>query len=96
MFTFNAPQTMSYKVEYIFRVKNARNPIYVFQTAPYVLTPPAPDVVRINGPAISGARPGSPFLFAVPVSGKRPVTFEAKGFPQACPSIRKPGSSPEK
>ena len=81
MFTFNAPQTMSYRVEYIFRVKNASNPIYIFQTAPYVLTPPAPDVVRINGPAVFGARPGSPFLFAIPVSGKRPVTFEATDLP---------------
>ncbi len=81
MFTFEAPQTMSYKVEYIFTVKNARNPIYVYQTAPYILTPPTPDEARINGPGIFGARPGSPFMYNIPASGKRPMTFEAEDLP---------------
>lgn len=81
MFTFEAPQTMSYKVEYIFKVKNARNILYATQSAPYILTPPAPDEARINGPKIFGAHPGSPIMYTIPASGKRPMTFGAEGLP---------------
>lgn len=48
---------------------------------PYILTPPPPKTPRINGPTITGARPGSPFLFQVPATGIRPMTFTAKGLP---------------
>ena len=48
----------------------------------YILTPKAPDTPRINGPKIYGARPGSPFLFRIPATGIRPMTFEAKGLPK--------------
>jgi alpha-galactosidase len=37
--------------------------------------------VRINYPRIFGVRPGSPFLFHVPVSGSRPFTVTAQGLP---------------
>ncbi|MBC8138145.1 MAG: putative Ig domain-containing protein [Fibrella sp.] len=47
-----------------------------------ILTPPAPDKPRINGPSVYGQRPGSPFLYAVPVTGIRPMTFAAKGLPE--------------
>lgn len=36
---------------------------------------------RINHPRVFGARPGAPFLFTVPVSGDRPMSFEATGLP---------------
>ena len=39
---------------------------------------PAP---RITGAAIVGARPGHPFLFKVPATGDRPLTFAAEGLP---------------
>ena len=81
MFTFEAPQTTSYKVEYIFKVKKARNPIYAYQTAPYLLTPPPPEEARVNGPKIFGARPGSPFMYSIPASGRRPMTFDVEGLP---------------
>lgn len=47
-----------------------------------ILTPPAPLTPRINGPRIYGARPGAPFLFRVPTTGLRPMTFSAKGLPR--------------
>ncbi len=37
---------------------------------------------KINGPRVFGARVGSPFFFAIPVSGKRPIKFSAAGLPQ--------------
>ena len=48
----------------------------------HILTPPAPDTPRINGPKVYGARPGSDFLFRIPATGNRPMCFEAKGLPK--------------
>lgn len=42
----------------------------------YILTPKAPDTPRINGAKVFGVRPGSPFLFIVPATGKRPLVFQ--------------------
>jgi alpha-galactosidase len=49
--------------------------------APYILTPPPPARPRINGARVFGVRPGSPFLFAVPATGDRPMKFAARGLP---------------
>lgn len=48
---------------------------------PYILTPPAPATPRINGASVFGVRPGSPFLFTVPATGDRPMTFSATNLP---------------
>ncbi|HUZ07465.1 MAG TPA: alpha-galactosidase, partial [Candidatus Paceibacterota bacterium] len=49
--------------------------------APYILTPPAPHTPRINGPDVFGVRPGSPFLYTIPATGDRPMTFSADHLP---------------
>jgi len=49
--------------------------------APYILTPKPPATPRINGPAVFGVRPGSPFLYSMPVTGERPIEYRAKGLP---------------
>lgn len=49
--------------------------------SPYILTPPAPDKPRINGAKITGASPGRPFMFKVPVTGKRPMKIIAENLP---------------
>jgi len=36
---------------------------------------------RINGAAVVGNRPGTPFLFTIPAIGARPMTFKAKHLP---------------
>jgi alpha-galactosidase len=46
-----------------------------------ILTPPS-EKPRINGPKVFGVRPGAPFLYAIPATGKRPVTFAAEGLPK--------------
>ena len=46
-----------------------------------ILTPPPPAEPRINGPKIYGVHPGSPFLFRIPATGERPMTFSASGLP---------------
>jgi alpha-galactosidase len=47
----------------------------------YILTPPVADAPRINGAKITGATPGRPFLFRVPVTGKSPVNISLTNLP---------------
>lgn len=47
----------------------------------YILTPQAKEVPRINGASIFGVRPGSPFLYTIPATGKRPITFSVEDLP---------------
>jgi len=47
----------------------------------YILTPPAPQTPRINGARAFGVRPGHPFLFTIPATGKRPMTFAVEKLP---------------
>src|ERR1700722_5082652 len=40
-----------------------------------LLTPLPPNEPRINGPEVYGEHPGSPFLYRIPCTGERPITF---------------------
>ncbi|MDO8539584.1 MAG: NPCBM/NEW2 domain-containing protein [Opitutaceae bacterium] len=46
-----------------------------------ILTPKPPAAPRINGPRLYGGRPGHPFLYRIPTTGERPITFAADGLP---------------
>ena len=50
--------------------------------APYILTPVAPATPRINGASVFGVRPGSPFLYTIPATGERPMTFAVSHLPR--------------
>ncbi|MCR4409138.1 MAG: NPCBM/NEW2 domain-containing protein [Candidatus Saccharicenans sp.] len=56
-------------------------PVKPYAAAPYILTPATGPEPRINGPRVFGVRPGSPFLFTIPATGQRPMTFAAEGLP---------------
>jgi len=47
-----------------------------------ILTPKPGPKPRINGTKIFGVRPGSSFLFKIPATGTKPITFEVAGLPQ--------------
>ncbi|MFN8009212.1 MAG: putative Ig domain-containing protein [Terriglobia bacterium] len=47
-----------------------------------ILTPKPSPAPRINGARVFGVRPGSPFLFTIPATGKRPLRFEVEHLPQ--------------
>jgi alpha-galactosidase len=47
----------------------------------HILTPSPAATPRINGPKIYGQRPGVPFLYTVPATGDRPISFAADGLP---------------
>ncbi len=48
----------------------------------YLLTPKPGDNPRINGAKVFGVRPGNPFLYTIPATGKRPMTFSVINLPQ--------------
>ena len=43
-----------------------------------ILTPKPAPAPRLNGPRVIGARPGNPFLFRIPATGTRPITFSVE------------------
>lgn len=64
-----------------FLEKSSKNTISSEIILPYLLTPPASDKVKINGPAIFGVRPGSPFLYKIPATGKKPLYYLVENLP---------------
>jgi alpha-galactosidase len=49
---------------------------------PVILTPKAARTPRINGARIFGVHPGHPFLFTIPATGDRPMTFAVDHLPK--------------
>jgi len=47
-----------------------------------IRTPAAPATPRVNGPNIFGVTPGAEFLYTIPATGQRPMTFEIEGLPK--------------
>jgi alpha-galactosidase len=48
---------------------------------PYLLTPTTSKKPSINTPAVTGVKPGSPFIYLIPVSGIRPMQYTIKNLP---------------
>jgi alpha-galactosidase len=48
----------------------------------YILTPKPARTPRINGARIFGVHPGHPFLFTIPATGERPMTFAVDHLPK--------------
>ncbi len=46
-----------------------------------ILTPKPPERPRINGARVFGVRPGHPFLFTIPATGRRPIEFAVDDLP---------------
>jgi len=51
-------------------------------SAPAAVREAAASAPRINGPTVFGVRPGSPFLYSIPATGTRPVTYAADALPE--------------
>ncbi len=63
-------------------------PLYAAETPPpladlqaEIRTPKPPATPRINAAPVFGVRPGHPFLYRIPATGARPMTFSADGLP---------------
>lgn len=63
-------------------------------------TPAPPPTPHLNGPKVYGARPGHPFLYRIPCTGSRPITFSARKLPASLNLNRRTGiisgTTPEK
>jgi len=48
---------------------------------PVVLTPVSGPEPRLRGARLTGVRPGHPFLYGIPATGQRPISFAAENLP---------------
>src|SRR5439155_13605770 len=62
-----------------------------FASAAEILTPPPLATPTINGPTIYGQRPGRPFLYRIPATSDRPITFAVEGLPPGLALYEKTG-----
>lgn len=46
-----------------------------------ILTPKPGPAPKINGPRLFGVRPGRPFLYRIPCTGRRPINFDVNSLP---------------
>ena len=51
------------------------------QTTMTISMTPPPATPRLQPPSLVGAKPGTPFLFAIPATGQAPLTFSSSGLP---------------
>jgi len=83
-FTYTLPKLA--KKSYVLKFKFAENhwgeTISKSEGTPYILTPYLSAKPRINGASVYGARPGNPFLYLIPATGKKPLTYSATGLPE--------------
>lgn len=79
-------------VEAVFHVSGAApRAVAAPQEEKAILTPrPGPEP-RINGPKVFGARPGRPFVYRIPCTGTRPITFAAENLPGGLTLDRRTG-----
>lgn len=79
---FNLDFNNSCRVIYAYNLASANNTKTVSEEIPYILTPKASLSPSVNGPTITGVRPGSPFLYKVPVTGERPLDITVSNLPK--------------
>jgi len=75
-------QKKSYRITYVFLENRSGNAVIKNEGTPYILTPAVAAKVRINGPDVFGERPGNPFLYRIPATGQKPITYKAERLPK--------------
>jgi alpha-galactosidase len=60
-------------------------------TQPIIVFAKTPARPVINGPSVLGVTPGKPILYKIPVSGKKPVTYEIEKLPAGLQLDKKTG-----
>jgi len=83
-YTYHAalPENKSYQVQYHFEEDRTRKTLSLSEGIPYILTPRVSEYPKINGPAVFGIRPGSPFQYKIPATGSRPLVYTVTGLPR--------------
>lgn len=75
------PKGKRYDVLAEFAEANTGKSISADFITPYILTPDASPLPKINGAKVFGVRPGSPFLFKIPATGKKPLQYSVENLP---------------
>lgn len=70
------------KITYTGKKPSAKSRSEYLPSELYILTPSAPDEPQINGAKVYGVKPGRPFLYRIPATGKRPIEFAVEGLPE--------------
>jgi len=79
-FTIHPLLRRSYWIMYYFTEERSHETRVWIESTPYVLTPYPGAKPRINGPDVFGARPGNPFLYRIPATGKH-LEYSVTGLP---------------
>jgi len=66
---------------FVSTLANAQDASHSDSNVAEIRTPPAPHTPRINGPDIFGVRASHPFLYHIPVTGDRPMSYSVDGLP---------------
>jgi len=69
-------------VTYTFEESKSKHKVTQSFDMPFILTPPMAETPKINGAKVFATRPGSPFIFRIPATGIRPMTYDAKMLPK--------------
>lgn len=75
------PKDKRYDIEAQFIEGNTKKSVSIHKVTPYILTPLPPSTPRINGATVFGVRPGSPFLFKIPATGQKPLSYSVQHLP---------------
>ena len=89
--TVNAPQRQGIQLRLRYSEASSGKAMTATHVVPYLLTPPESSQPRVNGARVVGVRPGSPFLFRVPATGRAPLHFAATGLPEGLTLNRSSG-----
>jgi hypothetical protein len=68
-------------ITYEFEEADSHKTIQLIEIIPYILTPTVSSLPKINGAKVFGIRPGSPFLFKIAATGKKPLQYSIENLP---------------
>ncbi len=80
-FSIAALEQKSYVITYTFTDEKSGEKLLKTEGTPYILTPYMSSKPKINGPDVYGARPGNAFLYKIPATGVKPLTYSADSLP---------------
>ena len=78
----NLPMVEAAKVNFVFTEDIRNQRLQAIHEIPYILTPKEKPAPKIHNPAITGCKPGVPFLFTIAATGTRPIRFQVSGLPK--------------
>jgi alpha-galactosidase len=82
-YTFNIAELgqKSYLITYTFTDEKSGEKLVKTENTPYILTPYMSAKAKINGPDVYGAHPGNAFLYKIPATGVKPLTYKVDNLP---------------